>query len=285
MKLALMLSTAVLAGSIGQGAGQPRAADAYAHLRVGLSVAATIAPTVAVIAQMDLPDDAISREIAVAIAVPDPPDDGAVSREISVALGIVDPPSGSANSREVSVGLLAESVTFENAASREIAVEWNPDKPFFAQSREISVGGVRGITIQVQFQDIDPGFAPSTVEVLMTDADGTIRFDQTVGLANQQATIPGMPRAYLNAYVRSSHWLRRRETIGPSESSMPFSLINGDCDQDNEVGIGDYAVLSFAYGSEPGAPNWFADADLNGDESVDIADYAILSYNYGQSGD
>ena len=66
---------------------------------------------------------------------------------------------------------------------------------------------------------------------------------------------------------------------------MNFSLTNGDSDGDNEVGIGDYAVLSSAYNSSNGDPNWDATADLNGDDAVDIADYAILSANYGLAGD
>ena len=66
---------------------------------------------------------------------------------------------------------------------------------------------------------------------------------------------------------------------------MNFVLTNGDCDGDNEVGVGDYAVLSFAYNSSVGDPTFVADADFNGDEAVDIADYSILSANYGLFGE
>ena len=68
-------------------------------------------------------------------------------------------------------------------------------------------------------------------------------------------------------------------------TGLDVTLVNGDCDRDNEVGLGDYAVLSSSYGSELGGPGWNADADLNGDFAVDIADYAILSQNYGLVGD
>ncbi len=68
-------------------------------------------------------------------------------------------------------------------------------------------------------------------------------------------------------------------------AGINVTLINGDCDRDNEVGIGDYAILSASYGSDLGGPGWNADADLNGDDAVDIADYAILSQNYGLVGD
>lgn len=68
-------------------------------------------------------------------------------------------------------------------------------------------------------------------------------------------------------------------------SGLNASLTAGDCDDDNEVGIGDYAVLSSAYNTCTGDGGYDMRADLNGDECVDIADYAILSSNYGLTGD
>ncbi|MBX7135887.1 MAG: hypothetical protein K1X67_24730 [Fimbriimonadaceae bacterium] len=59
----------------------------------------------------------------------------------------------------------------------------------------------------------------------------------------------------------------------------------GDADGDNEVGIGDYALLSAAYGSSPGMPNWSPQCDFDCDEEIGIGDYALLSANYGMAGD
>ena len=73
--------------------------------------------------------------------------------------------------------------------------------------------------------------------------------------------------------------------LGGVTSGVNGTLTNGDIDADNEVGIGDYSILSGAYNAGPGDLEWNANADLNGDESVDIADYAILSANYGRMGD
>jgi hypothetical protein len=66
---------------------------------------------------------------------------------------------------------------------------------------------------------------------------------------------------------------------------VSLSLFNGDVNDDNEVDIGDYSLLSIAFGSVPGDPNWNAEADLNGDDEVDIGDFAILSNNFGMVGD
>lgn len=96
---------------------------------------------------------------------------------------------------------------------------------------------------------------------------------------------PPVPGAY-DVSIKIGHWLRQTIALGSTNGdlSQDFTLINGDVDDDNEVGIGDYAGLSSAYGSSNGDPNWLAAADLNGDDSVDIADYAILSANYGLIG-
>lgn len=87
---------------------------------------------------------------------------------------------------------------------------------------------------------------------------------------------------------KGSHWLR--DTASPvaftnTGASAAFTSVNGDIDEDNEVVIGDYAILSFCYGAIPGDSNWDPAADLDGDQEVSIGDYAILSANYGQVGD
>lgn len=95
------------------------------------------------------------------------------------------------------------------------------------------------------------------------------------------------PPGHCDVTVKTSHWLSytvANQNIGANYDSYYFVVANGDCDEDNEVGIGDYARLSAAYNAIPGDGNWDANADLNGDESVDIGDYAILSQNYGDVG-
>lgn len=62
-------------------------------------------------------------------------------------------------------------------------------------------------------------------------------------------------------------------------------LVNGDVDGDNEVAIGDYAILSSAFGSMPGDPNWVEAADIDDDGEVTIGDFAVLSNNFGLEGD
>ena len=60
--------------------------------------------------------------------------------------------------------------------------------------------------------------------------------------------------------------------------SGPAYDINGD----GKVNIKDVAIVSKAYGSYPGDPNWNPDADVNNDGKVDIKDEAIVSSHYGE---
>lgn len=70
-----------------------------------------------------------------------------------------------------------------------------------------------------------------------------------------------------------------------SIENLMVTMHNGDCDHDNEVAIGDYALISAAFGADLGDPDWDPNADVNGDETVDIGDYAIMSGNFGMVGD
>lgn len=63
------------------------------------------------------------------------------------------------------------------------------------------------------------------------------------------------------------------------------TYLNGDADNDNEITIGDYSMLSDNFGRDSSHPAWDARADLDGDEEISIGDIAILSVNFGAAGD
>ncbi|MBX7131729.1 MAG: hypothetical protein K1X67_03510 [Fimbriimonadaceae bacterium] len=134
----------------------------------------------------------------------------------------------------------------------------------------------------------DPAGRQVTVELF----DGVNVVDtQVVALdsSGNYSLTTSAPAGTYDVFAKSSHWLRKvRGSVVVSAggaTGVDFSLTNGDCNDDNEVGIGDFAILSAAYNSNLGDPGYSDGADLNGDEAVDIADYAILSSNYGLSGD
>lgn len=55
----------------------------------------------------------------------------------------------------------------------------------------------------------------------------------------------------------------------------------GDVNRDYVVDIFDLTIVSAAYGSSPGDPNWNPCADVTGDGTVDIFDLTIVSAQYG----
>lgn len=88
--------------------------------------------------------------------------------------------------------------------------------------------------------------------------------------------------------VKGPHWLRRSKpfTLGVTGGTIPvYVLMNGDVDNNNEVGPGDFGIFSHAWNSYPGHPRWNPMADLDGDEEVGPSDFGILSSNWGESGD
>lgn len=89
--------------------------------------------------------------------------------------------------------------------------------------------------------------------------------------------------------IKASHWLRKVVPFRTIDDFGSFSinaiLVNGDVDGDNEVTLVDFGLLSSAFGSVEGDPNWLDGADLNVDGEVNLVDHAILSSTFGLAGD
>jgi hypothetical protein len=65
---------------------------------------------------------------------------------------------------------------------------------------------------------------------------------------------------------------------------MPPDLV-GDVNNDGVVELMDYLLLSYAYGSQHGDPNWDPRCDVNNDGIVDLMDFYIVSEHFGDSED
>lgn len=64
-----------------------------------------------------------------------------------------------------------------------------------------------------------------------------------------------------------------------------IELFQGDCDNDNEIGAGDFDFVVSHFGTVDGEPEWSPSADINGDGEVGSPDFDIVVENYGLSGD
>lgn len=141
--------------------------------------------------------------------------------------------------------------------------------------RDLAATAPRPSEATIEFRDIHTRAVIRSVSATL-DANGRFSID------SPQETGP------YALSVKHTHWLRRSidiDTGNGNVSGVLVRLTNGDVDEDDEVGIGDYALLSASFGSAPGDPNWFENADLNGDDEVDIADYAVLSSSFGLQGE
>lgn len=129
-------------------------------------------------------------------------------------------------------------------------------------------GDISGPSVTFEIYD---GVTLIDTETMNLDSVGNYSFVTTAA-----------PGTY-DVYAKASQWLRRKVgnvmISASGASGVNFSLINGDLDDDNEVSIGDYAIMSGNFGN-PGPIG-----DVNGDGEVDIADFAIISLNFGLTGD
>jgi len=96
--------------------------------------------------------------------------------------------------------------------------------------------------------------------------------------------------------MKGRHWLRKRElnVVVTSNVVRNFVLINGDIDDDNQVTVFDYGVLSDYFDKTSADSDWatvggngFApkDADVDGDDQVTVFDYGIISDSFDKTGD
>jgi hypothetical protein len=62
------------------------------------------------------------------------------------------------------------------------------------------------------------------------------------------------------------------------------ALREGDANNDNCVAAADMTLVSAAFGSTVGAPNYNPNADFNGDNAVTAGDFTLLRANFGFCG-
>jgi hypothetical protein len=92
--------------------------------------------------------------------------------------------------------------------------------------------------------------------------------------------------AYGNYTLSGYAWLTPGETNtanNNSTSGVVTVTIPGDINGDGTVDIYDAILLSNAFNSFAGGPNWNPNADINGDGIVDIYDAIIVAGHFGQN--
>lgn len=150
-------------------------------------------------------------------------------------------------------------------------------------------GQLRNIAGRVILADYLRDGANEPVAWSLLDSNGTVAYSGNISLfpsgvfSITRVIVPGT----YTLRLKGSHWLSKATpnvNLTVNQSGITVMLNNGDADGDNEVGPGDFGLISSAYGSIPSDSNWIANADLDGDGEVGPADFGILSSNYGMSG-
>jgi len=110
---------------------------------------------------------------------------------------------------------------------------------------------------------------------LVHPRNGVISFASTLYGRYQVAIKPrqGLRRVYPAMLI----------TNGATFSAHTY--VNGDAGNDNEVTVGDYALISLYFGLDSSSPFWSPQADLDGDEEVTIGDISIMSSRFGEAGE
>jgi hypothetical protein len=86
------------------------------------------------------------------------------------------------------------------------------------------------------------------------------------------------PRYYPIDFVNNTNWDEFLQTL---KENSPAAPVWADLNGDGVVDIRDIAIVSKAFGSEPGDPNWNPIADVNEDGKVDMRDVALVARYYG----
>lgn len=136
------------------------------------------------------------------------------------------------------------------------------------------------------------GTYPGTASVRYVDVATGVGAGRTTALLSPAGILtadgPDVPGTY-KVIVKASRWLSRVVTVttsaGGTATFSPVSLLNGDCNGDNEIGPGDFSILASAFGTFEGDAGYQPRADLNGDGEVGPADFSVLAGNFGEFGD
>jgi Tol biopolymer transport system component len=169
-------------------------------------------------------------------------------------------------------------VPFVSYASNLVPDDTNDAFDVFVHEREAEYYEVSG---NVTFQHLGSGSPPSTATVRVT-WKGWLFGSYETDLGPGGAYILSLPAGPLTLSVKHTHWLRRTmsaDNSGGPVTGIDFSLINGDCYDDNSVDLLDLnQVLTFFGTADP-----MTDLDEGG--TVDLIDLNIILTNFGKVGD
>jgi len=137
--------------------------------------------------------------------------------------------------------------------------------------------GEFGYSKDVTFELRNPNDTTAlSTQTVLTNFDGSfsVSFLGTPGVYDVTAKTPGFLRGIAEDVTLPATGV----------TFTPSPLLGGNCNDDNAVDIADFSLLSAAFGSSTGAPNFNPNCDFDGDNAISLSDFAILAGNFGTLG-
>jgi len=101
-------------------------------------------------------------------------------------------------------------------------------------------------------------------------------------------TVTGITQGTYDAKVKNAHTLSNKKNnvaVPTGSTAVDFgTLLEGDANNDDNIGGADYSILATAYSKCSGQSGWDSRADFNGSGCIEGADYSLLASNYGRHG-
>ena len=151
----------------------------------------------------------------------------------------------------------------------------------------VSFTGQRKISGKVLLQECVNSAQPITFE--FRPANGDPSFFRTLTLGSDGSfLLDHAPAGNFKIAVKGRKWLRSVvpvNTTNANVSGLSVSLLAGDVNNDNVVGLDDLGLLADAFDTLPSDTLWNSDADLNCDGVVGLDDLGLLALNFDTNGD
>jgi Tol biopolymer transport system component len=179
----------------------------------------------------------------------------------------------------LSVSANGRFVAFRSDASNLVAGDTNGYRDVFVRDREAEWYDVSGT---VTFQDLDASAVPPSSVAVSVRWHGSLFGSYEAELGPDGSYSLLLPAGELTLSAKHTHWLRHAvdaDNSGGPVDGVDFSLVNGDCNDDNSVDLRDLAQVLFRLGKDDPM------ADLDEDGLVGLGDLAIVLRNFGFVGD
>jgi hypothetical protein len=144
---------------------------------------------------------------------------------------------------------------------------WYPDNQVFANKTFIPV------TPLIERNSIT--FGASIVGSGQFDGSGTLCLINFTGLSEGSCPLQFDVEGtfILNADLN---------TVQITTNQGMLTVANTDINRDGRVDMRDIALVSHAFGTIPGNPNWNPACDMNHDNKIDMKDVALVAHDFGR---